>query len=473
MLKNLVSFSAVGLLPYLINFLVLPLYSDHISADEFGIVGLLMSAVVIASSWTGLQFSSALSRYFFDYKDEELKKFTSTVFFLVVVFSLIFCIFYSALIRLGFFSYFFEGITEEVMYLGVFLIFLSILNTMFERLLINEQLGNIVLKRSVISQVLSVCVGVFLVLYCDLSYVGFLISSIVYYSCLVLFSLKYCRHYFVNSYCFDYAILATKYSAPLILHALGGVLFMYGTTFFIESFLSLSVVGVFFVVDKFTQILKAIVNAINNVLMPIYNRSSKAKFGGGREFIEHVIPVWFCFITVLIINFSLVAQSFMLNYMEGGYDGLFFAILIMSSAYLFRGLYCFCVAPLFFHKKTSLVSKITLATGILSLPINYLLVSNFGFAGAVIAVSSVFFVNFLLSLLASCKIEPINFNFGSLAVVTIFVIFCNSPAFLLLDSSFFTVIIACIAQSTATILIIYKFDLFDIKKSLDSLRAYK
>ena len=128
MLKNLFSFSAVGLLPYLINFLILPLYSEHISPEEFGIVGLLMSAVIIASSWTGLQFSSALSRYFFDYEGEQLKVFTSTVLFSVIVVSLLFCSIYSALIYFGLFSRFFEGVSAGVMYIGVFLIFLSILN---------------------------------------------------------------------------------------------------------------------------------------------------------------------------------------------------------------------------------------------------------------------------------------------------------------------------------------------------------
>ena len=473
MLKNLLSFSAVGLLPYLINFLILPLYSEHISPEEFGIVGLLMSAVIIASSWTGLQFSSALSRYFFDYEGEQLKVFTSTVLFSVIVVSLLFCSIYSALIYFGLFSRFFEGISAGVMYISVFLVFLSILNTVFERLLINEQLGHIVLIRSILSQLLSVCVGMYLILYCDMSYVGFLISSVVYYSCLVLFSLKYCRHYLVNSYNVHYAGLAAKYSIPLILHALGGVLFMYSTTFFIESFLTLSLVGLFFIVDKFTQILKAIVNSINNVLMPIYNRRAKIKPGGGVEFIESILPAWFLFINILIINFSAVAQSFMITYMGSEYEGLLFLILILSLAYLFRGLYCFCMAPIFFHKRTSLVPKITLATGILSLPINYLLVSRFGFTGAALAVFSVFFVNFLLSLSASKTVEVINFNFKYLALMMAVVTCINSPVFFLVNSGFLTVLITCIMQSIVTILIVYRFNLFNVRKSLDSLRAYQ
>jgi O-antigen/teichoic acid export membrane protein len=473
MLKNLFSFSAVGLLPYLINFFVLPLYSNYITPDEFGIVGLLMSAVIIASSWTGLQFSSALSRYFFDYEGDELKVFTSTVLISVITISLLFCTLYSALIYFGLFLHFFEGISTGVMYISVFLIFLSILNTVFERLLINEQLGHVVLIRSVFSQLLSVSVGSYLIIYCGLSYVGFLISNVIYYSCLVLFSLKYCRKYFVNRYSFYYAGLATKYSVPLILHALGGVLFMYSTTFFIESFLTLSLVGLFFIIDKFTQILKAIVNSINNVLMPIYNKRSKVKPGGGVEFIESILPVWFLFITILIINFSAVAQSFLLVYMGKEYEDLVVLILILSSAYLFRGLYCFCMAPIFFHKRTQLVPKITITTGVLSLPINYLLVSRFGFTGAGLAVFTVFLVNFLLSLLASKKVELINFKFKSLILMTAVVIAFNSPVFFLVNAGFITVLSICLMQILVTVSIVYRFNLFDIREGLSSLRINK
>ncbi|NOU51768.1 oligosaccharide flippase family protein [Pseudoalteromonas sp. JBTF-M23] len=473
MIKNLLSFSVVGLLPYFINFITLPLYSEYISAEQFGIIGLMMSGVIIATSWTGFQFSSAISRYFFDYEADELKSFTSTVIFLTLGCSSFFCLIYAFLISQGYFSNIFNGISTQVLYIGVFLIFLSILNTVFERLLINEQKGSLILMRSIVAQGLSVFVGVILILYFGMSYMGFLISSVVYYSAMVLFSLRHCRHYLADSFNFNYADMAVKYSFPLIFHSVGGVLFMYSTTFFIESFLTLSMVGLFFIVDKFTQIIKAIVNSINNILMPIYNKSSVTKNKGGAEFFEKTLPVWYFFVNLLIVNFAVVAQSFMVEFMGSEYKDLLVVILIMSMAYLFRGLYCFCMAPIFFYKKTMIVPKVTLVTGILSLLVNYVFVSKFGFVGAAIAVFSVFLINFLLSLFESKKVEVINFRFGSLLLMTCVILLFNLPALFVLDAGFIIVFMTSIAQCLAAVSIVYKFNLFHVRESFDSLRLYK
>lgn len=72
-------------------FLLIPLYTRHLTPSDYGIVGLAQSVQGVFSLLIGLGLYSALARLYFDYRDEpsRLRAYISTNLFFIVLFALI------------------------------------------------------------------------------------------------------------------------------------------------------------------------------------------------------------------------------------------------------------------------------------------------------------------------------------------------------------------------------------------------
>ena len=98
-----------------------------------------------------------------------------------------------------------------------------------------------------------------------------------------------------------------------------------------------------------------------------------------------------------VVTYSTIVNSFIISYMNDEYSGLGPYILVACLAYIFRGLYCFSVAPLFFYKHTRLIPLITILFEFLSIFLYFLCVSKFGLIGAVWGIFLTFVINFGIS----------------------------------------------------------------------------
>lgn len=463
-LKNIFGLVTVGFLPYLINFLVLPLYSQYLTPVDFGLIGLAMASMMIGSTWTNLQLSGAMSRIYFDYEGETRQKYVSSVINGSILISLIFTLFYLMLSDAITDLVFKDSQHVYLLYTVLIMLVFNLTNLSLERLLINQQRGAAILFRSIICQGVSVIFGVYFIIYCKLGVQGFLYSQALYYISMSLVSFLIIRgeyRFVLNT---KYLMESLEYSFPLILHALGGVVFMYSSVFFIENMLSLSALGVFFIADKFSQVIKALVNSLNNVIMPIFNRLSVINTSKGKVFLESIIPLWFLFILLIVLHFSFFAEMFIKYYITGDYNDVFLPLFLMSSAYIFRGFYCFTSAPLFFKKMTKDIPKITILTGILSLMFNYILIKFFGLSGASFAILASFFCSFLLASYYSSKAYRIDFSlFKNVKIFVLILLTSLIPLLFLNIENIFILSAVSAVIISATLSILFYFNIFRLK----------
>ncbi|QYJ95154.1 lipopolysaccharide biosynthesis protein [Shewanella spartinae] len=418
--QNAIGLVVVGFLPYIVNFLVLPLYSQYLTPEDFGIIGIAMACMMIASTWSHLQLPSALSRLYFDYKDLEQNEYLASVINGSFLTSFLFCLLYyffkDDIANLAFSR---DGYSD-VIAVSIFILLFNSLNLTLERVLINQQDGGKILARSVLCQFASVVSGVYFITVCEYGVIGFLYSQVIYYFTMSIVSFYFIRDKYKFVLKCDLLIESLKYSVPLIAHALGGVVFMYAGTFFIEKYLSLSLLGVFFIAEKFSQVIKSLVNSINNVIMPYYNKLSVNNQNNGKAFLEKLIPFWLSLYVPLVLLYVFAAELFVNDYIEGEYKGLFELLIILCFSYIFRGLYCFSSAPLFFGKKTKVIPKITIVTGLFSLAFNYFLIKAYALSGAGLAVLLSFFISFSLAHYFAKEVYriKIRLNFAWLFVVS-------------------------------------------------------
>ncbi len=473
LLSNLTGLVIVGFLPYLVNFIVLPIYSQNLDAQDFGLIGLAMASMAIASTWSHLQLPGALSRIYYDYSGEERIYFISTIVnsgaLIAILFSGVYIFFSAELSSLIFHS---SNYVDLIMMTSIMLMF-NVINLFFERLLINQERGFPILIRGIICQVISVCGGVYFIVIQDLGALGFVYSQAMYYfsMCLVSFFLIRRQYRFYIKYL--YLKESLKYSFPLIFHAIGGVVFMYSSVFFIENLMSLSVLGVFFIADKFAQFIKALVNSVNNVVMPYYHKISVSDFLKGKMFLELLVPMWLAFFIAVIVNFSFLANIFLVEFMHGDYGDVFIPILVMCLACVFRGLYCFSSAPLFFGKKTSVIAKVTILTGVVSLILNYVMIKVWGLNGAALSIFLSFVLSFILAWYYSVLVYRVNLLTMKNLYISCFALMVNFfPNYLLAVDAFFVCMLINIFLVIATFIFIFCGNLFGIKDDFKLIRGY-
>ena len=70
-----------GLIPNLVNLVLLPVYTRMIPPEDYGIQALVVMTCSFLASFGGLQLGSALTRFYVTYDGEELKSYFSTLFF--------------------------------------------------------------------------------------------------------------------------------------------------------------------------------------------------------------------------------------------------------------------------------------------------------------------------------------------------------------------------------------------------------
>ena len=85
MVKTMLLYTVASLLPPLLSFLLLPIYSRNLSTSEFGIVaamGVLGSVITAVST---LALDRAATRFYFDSADQDIKRRTLGTFFIASV----------------------------------------------------------------------------------------------------------------------------------------------------------------------------------------------------------------------------------------------------------------------------------------------------------------------------------------------------------------------------------------------------
>lgn len=468
--KNLISFVAIGFMPYLINLFMLPIYSSFFTEGDFGVIGLAMAFLFISSSWSNLQLPGAISRIYFDYKDDDLINLISTLINSSVIVCILFCTLYLLMAdTLVYFIY--EG--EEYYWLHITVVlsvFLSCTNTAFEKLMIIQQRGSALLARTVFSQIFSVASGVYFVCYQQLGALGFMLSQTVYYTIVFLFSFAMNKNLYRMTLKKEYFIEGLRYSYPLIFHALGGVVFMYSSAFFIKGVLNISMLGVYTVADRFSQIPKAVVASFNNVYSPVYNKVRLAK-KSTSELCCNAQIFWSVLFGVFSAHFIYLSRFYIEKYMVGDFNGVFSVLLILVPAYFFRSLFCFSSMPIFYHKDTKFIPVITCVSGVIVLSLSYFVILLLGIVGAAVMVATGFILTFVLAeYFTRRKYGESVFRTYYMCIYVVTFLLSGLLISIVDVESFFILVISSFFISLGTLLSFYWLNVFMFRNSIDYLR---
>lgn len=407
--KDTAIYSIGKMLPSLITFILLPLYTNYLTPEEYGIIssmGILQGIVIF---FLTLTLERSIYRLYFDYKGVAKKTFLSTVFLLILSISitntlLLVTILQPVLqklfISIPFFPYYFYSIlisffNSTTLVLNIYFqveenpkkfVFLTVSRSLVDIVL--RVIFIVVLSTGALGQIYAALIanGIFAIYYIFMSIVNFGVK-------------------------FDKKIIKStfKYSLPILPTLLAGWVINLSDRVFIERYLTLTDVGIYSLGYKLGQIVFIVAAGFQVAYNPIFNRVAANKEQSEAQSILGKYNTFFMLaLTILAFLVSLFSKEIVILMANKAYHESYLIVPLVSYGYLFNTFTFVNNLPIYFMKKSSVPMWTSVLGAIMNIILNTLFVNIIGSLGAAIATLITFLGMFLISRFFSSRIYEVN-----------------------------------------------------------------
>lgn len=411
--ENSAFYMIASLLPVAVGFLMLPIYTRYLTPTDYGVVALVLSLQSFLPLIMTLQVHNSISRFYFDYKDDDIKLriFISTIMTITIIL---------ALVSLSLLYIYLDDILNfifpktigynDIFMLGIFTSFVSVFASIFINLIRVQEKAKLFMKVSLSLFVISLSVNILEVIIYERGAYGILEASLITSIISFFVYIFMVKEFFIFKVDFSMIIDPLKFSLPLIPHSLSGLIFMYSDRIILEKYVTLSAIGLYMFSDKIATVFKMLVNEFNNAFSPYFNQKSKESKALAIQEIQNISLIFIYTIAMLIVCVALFSVEIVYYLFDERYFDTWMMIPLLSSAYIFRSLYCFSSSGLFYEKKTGRVAMITIVAGFANIGLNLLLIPTYGIMVAIYTTIFSFFITFIMAELMSYKIYYLQLN---------------------------------------------------------------
>lgn len=405
--KNSIFYMFASLLPAFMGFLMLPIYSRYLFPSDYGIIALVMSFQAFLPLVMTFQLHSSISRFYFDYKNnkEQLSIFISTLIFITWILStsvlIILFFYYKDII----FILFPKTISfDNLFLLGIFTSYMTVFNSIFVTLIRVQQKARLFMKAAISLFCLSFLINIIEIIIYKKGAYGVIEASLLTAILNFFIYAFLVKEFFVFKFNFNMVFEPLKYSLPLIPHSVSGLIFMYSDRIILEKYVALSAIGLYMFADKVATVFKMLANEFNSAFSPFFNEKSKQSKAEAIYEVQKVSLIFIYFMSILIAITAIFSVEFVYFFLDDKYFDTWKMIPLLSSAYIFRSLYCFSSSGLFFEKQTNKVAIITIVSGLVNIGLNLLLIPIYGVIVAIYSTIFSFFLTFVMGEIISYKV---------------------------------------------------------------------
>lgn len=405
-----------------VSFLLLPLYSNLISTEEFGNYALVMSlyAIIAVFYQSGLQ--SALSKYYLEEPSKNKRKeIFSTILNSAGLIGLLLTILifilagwiakettgsvkYDSLLRIVFAALFFESIT---------FIALHLLRT-------KELAGKVVIYSS-FSAVINLIFNVYLVYYLRLGIYGIIWSQLIASVSLFIVLVPFLKINYLGVLKADLAKIFFTFSYPLIIAGVLSASVDVIDRFIIDYFLGKSEVGLYSFSYRIALLMNIFVMSLRSAWTPysirLYNEGNyKEEFGKSLTKIIAVSLLIFLIVSIFVDDlFNVRFAGF--NLFDPRYKGGIEIIPVILISYFFSALVTYySVYPYISGKSVHFLISDFIAL-IINVALNFILIPVYGIMGAAAATFFSYFGN--ASYLVIVSEQKIKITYEPLKIIII------------------------------------------------------
>lgn len=381
---------------YIVNLLLLPLYTSLLTTGEYGEVDLYTSLSMVLVPLLTLQVEMGLFRFYIssNNRDEQERVISSASFILV----------FSLLIS----TIFFFGIGNfiKIKYrILAYLYYISaaILNVLFQ--VCRAQGKNILYgTASFLSAILTTILNIIFIAGLGWKVEGILISSVIAFAVSSIFMAVATK---INAYIKYFKITRDKvkqlllYSVPLVFNQISSWAINYSDRLIILMFLGIENNGIYSLAVKFANIINSFFVIYNTAWTENVIRSIKDE--DGQEYVQKMFKITlniYLFIVITVINVLPFGFRVLVN---EAYNESYNYIPILLIGMFFSGISAVVGSIYIAHNKTKEISITTFFAGICNVSIHLILLKKYKLYAAAVSTLLSFFLLFLYRLFGAKK----------------------------------------------------------------------
>lgn len=384
--KNTFIYSISNVLVKMSGLILLPLYTSHISLAQYGLLGFYEITFEILNMISGLGVDHALARWYWDKESLYEKK--------VVVFNATLVSLATTLIimTLGFFTL--HGFSETLLWekQSITLIFWFIISSL-SRILIRQPLllmriQGLSVRQTIINIIrIVIVVGIsfITIAHFKLGLAGIFIAETVA-NALILPSLY---AYILKNVKFQYNYILIKemlnFSLPLLLSSILALVLTLSDRYIIQFFGNFEDTGTYTLAYKISNIIRIfVIHSFAQAYIPIFYKYMHDE--DSKNFYIKSVSYYTFISAIIALALTMFGQeAIQIIAQSPDYYSAYKLLPYLVIGVIFAGLRQILVLPLNKHKKTKLISVITISAGVFNIILNILLVPFMGAQGAALA----------------------------------------------------------------------------------------
>lgn len=422
-LKRLTKHSAVygvgHIVTRVVNFLLLPLYTNRLPADEFGVYAVVYSYLAMMTIVYTYGIDAAFLRFFILNDDEKKRReIFSTAFWAIVIVSAILTmlIFFNADINSGLVLT--EGGHADLFQMVSLVLLFDALSFLPFLYLRAEEKSLYFVALKFLNVLVNVGLNVYYIIYLGKGVEGILLAnvwaSVITFLCLSPILMRHIS--FIFSWNEFKELLS--FGLPYLPSTLAVVVLDLVDRFILERLAGLEVTGIYSAGYKLGIFMNLFVAAFRFAWHPFFLSTSKEK--NAKEIFAKVFTYFTLVTTAIFLVVSLfIDQIVRLNIFGFSLFGPEYwqstkVVPIILLSYIIYGMYVNFVVGIYLEKKTKYLPLITGAGAVVNILANFLLIPYFGMMGAAYATLIAYVVMAASLYLFSQRLYAIDYEFGRL-----------------------------------------------------------
>ncbi len=375
-------------------FLLIPLLTNYLNTEEYGIVSLAAVMVGLLKNIIGFNPSIFFITKFFTINEDELSGYFFNSIWLTIISSVFF---------LGLFFFFaiegnyFPGQHNFFIFLIFITALLAVIETVVLSIIQMQKKGRVFLTFNLVSALLQISFIVIFVVIFRKNWQGklladFLAGLIICITLIIYFSREFHRN---RIFSLNKIQTLLTFSLPFLPHSISLWAMNFIDRFFLERIVGIQSVGLYSAAYNLGLGLMLIYDSLQRTWQPYFFES----LSNNKDDEKRVIVKWtwlYYFFALLLFAIATCSVNLLVPYLFGKeFRNAIEFIPLIFLGYTFQGMYRAVAGYLYHLNKNGLLALITTSSAVLNVILNYWLISRNGPIGAAQSTAITFFYMFL------------------------------------------------------------------------------
>ena len=369
----------------IIGLILLPLYTEKLTIEEYGVLGTVEITIQILVAFFGFDLYRALNRWYWDEKYRDKQK---SIYYTIMISLLVF-----AIIMTGIFIPFSGSVSQILLDSGEYSYLFSIMLISAACQIIAKGILSLMrLQRkplmftmtNITKLLVTLGLTIYFIVGLNRGVEGIFEAQIIGFLTFIIINSKFV---FRNSYpVFEHSIFRemVRFSYPLALSSVSGVLLTVTDRYVVRYIAGMESMGLYSAGFKIANVLKVfIITSLNSALMPL--KLQMMDKPGNRRFYSKLMTYSAFGFMIFLLFLSLFSREVLkVLAQKPEFWSAFQFVPVLGFAQFFELLRMNAQFGLVIEKKTKIISSIMIMVSVLSVGLNIVLVSYFGAMGAAV-----------------------------------------------------------------------------------------